>query len=83
MPLGSLQKGSFDVTGAVVEIVAVNPPDRTGPPSSPADVAINSSANRKVTPEWKLLIKPASYAHPIELGVESRDEAIDWCNTIK
>jgi len=67
MPLGSLQKGSFEVTGAVVEMVALHPPDRAGP----------------APPEWMLRIKPASYTHPIELGVESKEEAIDWCNTIK
>jgi len=50
MPLGSLQKGSFDVTGAQVEGVPFATPPQ---------------------------------AHLIELGVETKEDAIEWCNTIK
>ncbi len=99
MPLGSLQKGSFDVTGAQVEVVPFATPPVSGlggdnvslsgvsmvSSNSMSSLATQSTtSNRKPnTPEWRLRIKPANQAHLIELGVETKEDAIEWCNTIK
>lgn len=80
MPLGSLQKGSYDVAGAMVELVALHSPVRS---HSPPDSIGDSALSRKATPEWLLRVKSPSHTDPIELGVESKEDAIDWCNTIK
>ena len=76
MPLGSLQKGSFDVSGAVVDIVAV-----ATSPSHGGDVALNGHKN--TAPEWLLRIKTASQLQPIELAVQTKEEAVEWSNTIR
>jgi len=76
MPLGSLQKGSFDVSGAVVDIVAV-----AVSPSHGGDVPLNS--HRNTIPEWLLRIKTASQLQPIELAVQNKEEAIEWSNAIR
>lgn len=80
MPLGSLQKGSYDVAGAMVELVALHSPVRS---HSPPDSIGDNALARKATPEWLLRVKSPSHTDPIELGVESKEDAIDWCNTIK
>lgn len=109
MPLGSLQKGSFDVSGAQVEVIALAP---STPPTPSMMIGshlgmggiggdtvslggVSFSSNhtnnsgtlqnhgRKPAPEWLLRIKPANQSHPIELGVESKEDAIDWSNIIK
>lgn len=76
MPLGSLQKGSFDVSGAVVDIVAV-----AASSSHAGDVALNG--HRNTAPEWLLRIKTGSQLQPIELAVQTKEEAVEWSNTIR
>jgi hypothetical protein len=76
-PLGSLQKGSYDVAGAVVELVALHPRSQSPPDTSPD---LNP---RKIAPEWLLRVKSPLHSEPIELGCDSKEDAIDWCNTIK
>lgn len=76
-PLGSLQKGSYDVAGAVIELVALHPRSQSPPDTSPD---LNP---RKIAPEWLLRVKSPLHSEPIELGCDSKEDAIDWCNTIK
>lgn len=80
MPLGSSQKGSYDVTGAVVELVSLHSSVRS---HSPTDSVTGSNSGRKNNPEWVLRVKSPLHNEAIELGVETKEEAIDWCNTIK
>ncbi len=80
MPLGSLQKGSYDVAGAVVELVALHSPGRS---NSPTDSLTRNPSHRKPAPEWLLRVKSPSHTEPIELGVESKEDAMDWCSTIR
>ena len=81
MPLGSLQKGSYDVAGAVVELGALHSPGRSNSPTD--SLAQRNSSNRKPAPEWLLRVKSPSQTEPIELGVESKEDAVDWGSTIR
>ena len=78
MPLGNLQKGSFDVSGAIVEIIPVNPS-----PSQPTLTRDSRRGTRRTTPGWILRVRSPSSIHPIELGVETKDEALEWATTIR
>lgn len=80
MPLGSLQKGSYDVAGAVVELVALHSSARS---HSPTDSLAGNPSTRKPSPEWLLRVKSPMHAEPIELGVETKEDAIDWCSIIR
>ena len=97
MPLGSLQKGSFDITGAVVDIVAaavaphhspVSPtsstpstPSTPGTPGALSYVTLNG--HRNAAPEWLLRIKITSQLQPIELAVQTKEDALEWSNIIR
>ena len=78
MPLGSLQKGSFDVSGAAVEIFAMGP---TSPTSSAPD-HLDLGARRSA-PAWMLRIKTPTSLNVIELGVAEKEEAIEWATKIR
>ena len=79
MPLGTLQKGSFDVAGASVELIPVQPSS----PTSPNLTRESNRVSRKAVPEWVLRVRTPNSAHPIDLGVESKDECVQWAITIR
>lgn len=58
--LGSLQKGSLDLTGAVVELSALSVPVTVGP-------------NQRV--EWLLRVQTPEQCQAFEAGVGNKDQA--------
>ena len=82
MPLGSLQKGSFDVAGAVVEMSPLGP--LRDALVSPSSVHSNTyTLTRRTSPEWLLSIKIASNGNVVDLGVDTKEEAIEWGHKIR
>jgi phosphatidylinositol phospholipase C gamma-1 len=61
MLLGSLQKGSLDMMGAVVELAVAGYPGK----------------------EWILKIQNTTMCTPFEVAVPSRDEALEWKESIE
>ena len=61
MLLGSLQKGSLDMMGAVVEVAVGVCPAK----------------------EWILKIQNTTMCTPFEVAVPSRDEALEWKDSIE
>ncbi len=89
--MGNLRKIGFDVTGAQVEMVSFEAPQNT---RETVKTRINSflrslstktttGNNTLQTREWCLRIKPANPIHLFELGVETKEDAIEWCDAIK
>lgn len=65
--LGSLQKGSLDLTGAVVELSALTIPVPVGGPQ-------NIGQGQRV--EWLLRVQTPEQCSAFEAGVGSRDQAL-------
>ncbi|XP_026461252.1 1-phosphatidylinositol 4,5-bisphosphate phosphodiesterase gamma-1-like [Ctenocephalides felis] len=72
--LGSLQKGSLDLTGAVVELSALTIPVPVGGPQ-------NIGQGQRV--EWLLRVQTPEQCSAFEAGVGSRDQALEWTNALK
>lgn len=74
-----LQKGDmyFDVTGATVVFSKMNrsTSQTQSDPEQTVDVG--------VIPKWLLLVKFPSQTENLELGVESREDALNWVQAIR
>ena len=75
-----LQKGDmyFDVTGATVVFSKMNrstSQTQSDDPEQTVDVG--------VIPKWLLLVKFPSQTENLELGVESREDALNWVQAIR
>ena len=72
------REGSFDIAGAEIQIIV---PQQIVP-SSPSPTAITAIMKKRIIPGWMLRIKLTTEM-VIELGAETEDEVIEWCDTIK
>lgn len=74
-----MQKGDmyFDVTGATVVFSKMNrsTSQTQSDPEQTVDVG--------VIPKWLLLVKFPSQTENLELGVESREDALNWVQAIR
>jgi hypothetical protein len=68
----------FDMTGATVELLKVRQSTIHG--SSESE---QQTVEGGVIPRWIVLVKLASETEKIELGVESRENALNWANAIR
>lgn len=67
----------FDVTGATVELLKVRQSTIHG--SSDSEQTVEGG----VIPRWIVIVKLASETEKIELGVESRENALNWASAIR
>lgn len=82
MPLGSLQKGAFDIVGVSVE-VKQNTSGGSGSriSSSSSDLEHNHHQGRAA--DWILRLERPSEGFSFEMAAGSREEVLDWAATIR
>lgn len=76
-----IRTGSFDIARAEVKIIV---PQQINVQSTPSISATSEviAIRKRIRPGWMLRIKLTS-EKIIELGAETEDEAIEWCDAIK
>ena len=90
---GLQTKESYDVAGAKVELLKLQPSLVRGQStisvsSSTSDIVNNHHQSSSTVqaesgaPEWLLRVKLVSKTEILELGVETREEALDWAKAI-
>ena len=77
MPLGALQKGSFDIVGVTVEIR----PNTSHPTVAATAVSEQPHPDNKL--EWLIHLSHPVTMHEFEVAAESKEEAVQWADTIK
>ena len=76
-----IREGNFDIAGADVKIIVPQQISLPSTPSTPTTSEI-TAIRKRISPTWMLRLKLTT-DKIIELGAETEDEAIEWCDTIK
>jgi len=76
-----IREGSFDIAGAEVKIIVPQQINLSVNSSTPTTSEI-TAIRKRISPAWIRRLKLTSEV-VVELGAETEDEAIEWCDTVK